>query len=152
MDDFLFITQTDGTSGKVACSTSRRVIRAHVMRNHWIKSALSRQRNERTKKLPPVASKHVVADEGEASSSGSVESVDTAHSSVTKDARFKQRKQGHIASPRHQLATAANAFVYAGSTYIRDVKSSRFFHHYSAECLLPCLLAPVDEALLTCCV
>lgn len=35
MDGFAFITETDGSSGKVASATARRPIRTHVMRTHW---------------------------------------------------------------------------------------------------------------------
>lgn len=70
MDGFAFITQTDGSSDKVACAAARKVIRIYVMRTHWASKTASddalfdvpalKQRQTNKPKLPPDYERRMV--------------------------------------------------------------------------------------------
>lgn len=135
MQCLTFITDTDGRSGKVASRKARTVIRAHVMRKHWVdKSTSFRQKSY------SVASRQTKVNEAVCSSSP-VERIAIAEK--TASPRRDQSSSG-TAIPRGEssqglfltrhLTRVMDDFVYAGSSI--DLQSYGHFQHYSSECMV----------------
>ena len=130
MQDFLFITDTDGSSGKVASGRTRTAIRAHVMRKHWIdnpnsgkkkigRAILRPQQGTSGVCLSSSPREATATDDGAVSASGpETISPAPAHSDENSISRHLNR--------------VTDDFVYAGSSI--DIRSYGLFHHYSLEC------------------
>ena len=130
MQDFTFITDTDGSSGKVASGRARTAIRAHVMRKHWIDNP-----NSGKKKLGGTVSGPQQGTGGLCMSSSPRETTVTDVGNVSESAPALVSPactHSEDTSISRQLNRATDSFVYAGSSI--DIGSYGLFHHYSLEC------------------
>ena len=133
MQGFTFITDTDGSSGKVASDRARTAIRAHVMRKHWIDNPSSgKKKSGKTVSGPqqgigatrPSSSPRDTTATDDRTTSGPEISAPVLVSPVC--------APSEDSSISRHLNRVTDGFVYAGSSI--DIRSYGLFHHYSLEC------------------
>ena len=130
MQNFTFITDTDGSSGKVASDRTRTAIRAHVMRKHWIDNP-----NSGKKKLGKTISRPQQGTSGMCLSSSPSEATAVGDGAVSASGpRLISPVHAHSDENRisRHLSRVTDGFVYAGSSI--DSRSYGLVHHYSLEC------------------
>lgn len=130
MQGFTFITDTDGSSGKVASGRARTTIRAHVMRKHWIDNPHSgKKKSGRTVSGPQQGTGGMRLSSSPREAIVTEDGTISAIAPALVSAACAHPDDGSI--PRH-LNRVTDGFVYAGSSI--DIRSYGLFHHYSLEC------------------
>ncbi|MCJ1377343.1 hypothetical protein MMC17_000438 [Xylographa soralifera] len=126
---YIFLDQTDKASGKVDSPTARKTIRSHVML----------QVQKKRTRLSKEAKRIMASPEADTTSSVSDHSIrdlsrtPSEHSESPKSAVHKHHIQRQrVESPCRSFNRATDSFAYAGGSVI-DIKSYRFFNHYSWE-------------------
>ncbi|MCJ1431843.1 hypothetical protein MMC27_001198 [Xylographa pallens] len=126
---YIFLDQTDKASGKVDSPAARKTIRSHVMLQVQKKRAqLSKEPKgivaSREADNTSCVSDHSIRDLSKTSS----EHSESPNPAVHKHHIQRQR----VESPCRSFNRGTDSFAYAGGSVI-DIKSYRFFNHYSWE-------------------
>lgn len=137
----VFLDSTNESSGRVVSSTTRKIIRSHVMREY------RRQQHERPDQLESTSSSRRVKQK-KVLSSGAENAILLAQSAspASNERSVQDRSRDtdsecsavhwpsrHPVQSPYYLDTATNAFVYAGNSSI-DFRSYALFNHYASEC------------------
>ncbi|MCJ1400307.1 hypothetical protein MMC11_003512 [Xylographa trunciseda] len=126
---YIFLDQTYKASGKVDSPTARKTIRSHVMLQVQKKRAQLLKEPKRTIALQEDNTKSMVSDH----STRDFSRTPSEHSESVKSAAHTHHIQRQrVESPSRSFNRATDAFAYAGGSVI-DIKSYRFFNHYSWE-------------------
>ncbi|MCJ1415071.1 hypothetical protein MMC32_001401 [Xylographa parallela] len=126
---YIFLDQTDKASGKVDSLAARKTIRSHVMLQVQKKKA---QLSKEPKGI--VTSRKADTTSGVSDLfARDVSKTSSEHSEAPKSAVHKHHIQRQrLESPCRSFNRATDSFAYAGGSVI-DIKSYRFFNHYSWE-------------------
>lgn len=127
---FIFLDQINKKSGKVDSPIARKTIRSHVMLQARKKQVHSSNKSEKTtSSKKPGTELPASGSSVKPLSELSLEHFDSSKSPV-RDHRIPRER---VESPCRPFYRATDAFAYAGCNVI-DMRSYRFFNHYSWEC------------------